>query len=121
MKIKILIIGCSVIFFCSQAFCSEIFGNYTTNPEITPGIRNDGSELRKKIIKRSIWKLSITAETVSMQSGSGMEPVIMPYQRFGKFILCEAKDDTKTIYLPLYINEDETIHSFMNIFFKDKK
>jgi len=65
-----------LLFFCAR------FGNnwklyYKTR--ITPGIRDNGTEQRKKIIERLTWKLSISEETVSVKAGPDSEPFLMLY------------------------------------------
>lgn len=118
MKKLILTILLLIFVGYTTGQASEIVGNYANNPKITPGIKDDGTEKRKKIIERFRWTMSISEDSLSITTGSDRKPMTFPYKIVGRFILCESIDDDKTIYLPFYINDDGTIHGSMQIFFK---
>ncbi len=103
---------------CPSVLANEILGTYVTDPGIFPGLKDDGTDQYKSRIEHMTWKLIITDNEVKFYIDKDSEPSIMAYSVVDNFILCQTNESKNTKYVPLYIQNDRTIHGMMTIFYK---
>ena len=114
--ITLIIIVFSAI--SSQLYANDLLGAYTTKPEIFPGFDKPHSEVVKKAIERMTWKMQITDKEISIWIIPNSDPLVIPYIKDGKYLLGTNLESDVKVFVPFYVENNQTIHGNNTVFFK---
>jgi len=114
--LTLIVITLSVI--SSQLYANEFLGTYTTKPEIFPGFDKPYPEVVKKAIERMTWKMKITSKEINIWLKPNSDPLIIPYIKDGKYLLGTNTESDVKVFIPFYVENNQTVHGNNTIFYK---
>ena len=107
-----------ILAFSQNIYANELIGFYTTKPEIYPGFEKPYSELVRKAIERMTWRMEITEKDILIWINKNSEPMVVSYKKDGNYLLGTNLNSGVKVFMPFYIENNQTIHGNNTVFYK---
>ena len=111
--ILLLLVGCS-------NNDEDVLGSFVTNPKVTLGFENTGSNVVKEAIKRLTWQMEINEKEIKLWMQND-EPLILSYSKEGNYLLAKISENSEhEMLVPFYVKDSGTIYGFSTVFFRSE-
>jgi hypothetical protein len=118
MKNIVTFTAIAILAFSSNIYSNELIGFYITKPEKVLGFHKPYPEPVKIAIERMTWKMQITDKDIFIWIKKNSDPLVIPYVKDGKYLLGTNQEAEVKVFMPFYVENNQTIHGNFTVFYK---